>query len=43
MRPETGSEGPARPFLYSNGTITALPEPSDFTTSGCQAAGMRRG
>jgi len=27
-------------FLYSNGTITSLPEPGDFIASGCQARGI---
>jgi probable HAF family extracellular repeat protein len=27
----------SHPFLYSNGTIISLPEPSDFTVAGCQA------
>src|SRR5260370_3869984 len=35
-----GTNASSQPFLYSNGTITALPEPSDFTTSGCQARGI---
>ena len=32
-----GTNASARPFLYSNGTVTALTEPGDFTTSGCEA------
>jgi probable HAF family extracellular repeat protein len=35
-----GTNASSRPFLYSNGTITALPEPSDFTAAGCQARGI---
>jgi probable HAF family extracellular repeat protein len=35
-----GTNASSRPFLYSNGTVTALPEPSDFTTSGCEARGI---
>jgi probable HAF family extracellular repeat protein len=35
-----GTNASSRPFLYSDGTITALPEPSDFTTSGCEARGI---
>src|SRR5260370_19597365 len=35
-----GTNASSQPFLYSNGTITALPEPSDFTTSGCPARGI---
>jgi probable HAF family extracellular repeat protein len=27
----------SHPFLYSNGTITSLPEPSNFTAAGCEA------
>ena len=35
-----GTNASSRPFLYSNGTVTALPEPTDFTTSGCEARGI---
>jgi probable HAF family extracellular repeat protein len=35
-----GTNASARPFLYSNGTVTALPEPGDFTASGCAAEGI---
>jgi probable HAF family extracellular repeat protein len=35
-----GTNASSRPFLYSNGTATALPEPSDFTPSGCEARGI---
>jgi probable HAF family extracellular repeat protein len=35
-----GTNASSRPFLYSNGTITALPEPGDFAPSGCQARGI---
>jgi probable HAF family extracellular repeat protein len=35
-----GTNASSQPFLYSNGAITALPEPSDFTASGCQARGI---
>jgi probable HAF family extracellular repeat protein len=32
-----GTNASSRPFLYSNATITSLPEPSNFTVSGCVA------
>lgn len=35
-----GTNASSQPFLYSNGTITALPEPTDFTAAGCQARGI---
>jgi probable HAF family extracellular repeat protein len=35
-----GTNASSQAFLYSNGSITALPEPSDFTTSGCEARGI---
>jgi probable HAF family extracellular repeat protein len=35
-----GTNASSRPFLYSNGMVTALPEPGDFTTSGCEARGI---
>jgi probable HAF family extracellular repeat protein len=35
-----GINSGSRAFLYSSGTITSLPEPGDFTASGCQARGI---
>lgn len=32
-----GTNASSHAFLYSNGAITSLPEPGDFTASGCQA------